>query len=129
MKERFLELIKSRRIWVLLVSLAVLLVQVWVPSFKLNEGGFVNMALVVVPMMVGLAVDPGSPVDKWKLFLTKSRKFGTAFIGMVVLVLHGFGLVVPLGVTPEVLTMFFVVIAGLISSFALEKKPVLRLVP
>ena len=129
MKERFLELIKSRRIWVLLVSLAVLLVQVWVPSFKLNEGGFVNMALVVVPMMVGLAVDPGSPVDKWKLFLTKSRKFGTALIGMIVLVLHGFGLIIPLGITPEILTMFFVAIAGLISSFALEKKPVLRLVP
>jgi uncharacterized membrane protein len=59
-----LELIGSRRFWVALVALILIIVQAFIPDFNLNTEDLVGLVLIVVPMIIGLTVDPGDTAEK-----------------------------------------------------------------
>jgi hypothetical protein len=71
-----------------------------------------------VAYVVGAAVDPGP--GGWRGVI-QSRKFWAASFGLLVIILDGFGLVLPVGLTSEQLILIAITIGGYISGVALEK--------
>ena len=81
----------------------------------------VDLCVVAVAYVVGVAVDPGAGNNKVAELL-KSRKFWATLVGMSVVVLNSLHLVLPVGLTPDQLTGFAVVIGGYIAGVAIEGK-------
>jgi hypothetical protein len=118
------DLLQSRKFWLALVSLLVVVVLAFSPGFVLDQEAFVGLILIVVAYMVSLALDPGDPAAKWASLL-KSRKFYAALVGILMMVMDGFGWKLPADVNPDALIGFAVLIGGYIASVALENKPIL----
>lgn len=114
-------LLVSRKFWVALVALAVIVVGAFVPDYALDEQALVDLVVIAVAYVVGVAVDPG-PGNSKIAELLRSRKFWATFVGMSVVVLNGLHLVLPVGLTPDQLTGFAVVIGGYIAGVAIEGK-------
>lgn len=109
------------RFWILLFSLIVVVVATISPGFELEVENAAAMAVVVVSYMLGLAVDPGP--GGWRGYL-RSRKFWAAAIGLAMIFLDAFHILLPAGMTPELLITLSVLFGGAIGSFALEKPPI-----
>ena len=109
----------SRKFWALLLGLALLFIPLLFPSFVLDEELAIGFLVVIVPYILGVAVDPG--VSGWRGVI-KSRKFWAAAVGFSVLVLSGFGVVLPVELSPDTLIWFAVLIGGYIGGVAIESK-------
>jgi hypothetical protein len=116
-----LELIGSRRFWVALVALILIIVQAFIPDFNLNTEDLVGLVLIVVPMIIGLTVDPGDPAEKWKGLL-RSRKFFSALVGILMIILTGLNKILPFGLTSDQLVAMCLATGSLIIGFAFEGK-------
>jgi len=114
MKDLFL----SRKFWVTVFLLLVVIIGSVFPSFEMDADQAAGFAIIIVSYVIGVAVDPG-PGD-WRGVL-QSRKFWAAVIGFLILVLDGFGLVLPFALTPDQLILIAVSIGGYIAGVALEK--------
>ena len=115
------DLLQSRKFWLAVIALVVIVAQVFIPSFQLNGEELAGFGIVVAAYMIGVAVDPGDPQAKVSGML-KSRKFWSAVVGIVVIVLAGFGKVLPFDFTADQLIGICVILGGYISGVALEGK-------
>ena len=113
----FTVLLTSRRFWTLALALLVFVVQSFVPSFHLDSEQAAALVILVVSYLLGVAVDPGAA--GWRGVL-RSRKFWAALIGLMVIVLEGFGVAQPFALTSEQLVMMAAALGGYIASIALE---------
>jgi len=111
------ELLVSRKFWTAILMLVIVLVGVVVPDFDLDVDQAVGYLLIAIPLMIGTAIDPGIG---WRGVL-QSRKFWAAAVGFIVLTLDAFKLIIPFGISPEILITIALTIGGYISSVALEK--------
>lgn len=111
-------LFTSRKFWAAIFGLFVLLMPRIFPTFHLDVDAAAALVVVVTSYILGVAVDPG--VAGWR-GVVQSRKFWAALIGFAVIVLDGFNLTLPGGLTPEMLITMAVVLGGYIGGIALEK--------
>lgn len=114
MKDLFL----SRKFWVALLMIVLVIISAFVPQFKLDAETAAGFAIVIVAYILGVAVDPGP--GGWQ-GVVQSRKFWAAVVGLVIIFLDGFGLILPMGLTQEQLVLIAVTIGGYISGVALER--------
>lgn len=121
-------ILTSRRFWVALFTIIVTFIVTRFPAFNLDPETATGFVIVAVTYLLGLAVDPGQFTNKWSMLL-QSRKFWAAVIGFAVLILNGFGVLVPLGITSEQIIGFVTLLGGYIASVAFEKKPVTPISP
>jgi len=112
-------LLTSRKFWALLIGLLVMILAQFIPGFALDEETAIGFVIVVASYIVGVAVDPGP--GGWRGVI-QSRKFWAAAIGLLLVLMDGFGLRLPAEVTPDVLVWVCVTIGAYISGVALESK-------
>jgi hypothetical protein len=112
------DLLISRKFWTSMLLLVVVVVSVFIPGFNLDTEQAAGLLVIAVSYIIGVAVDPG-PGD-WRGVL-QSRKFWAAVVGFTVMILDGFGILLPLELTPEQLITIAVTIGALISGVALQK--------
>lgn len=112
------DLLISRKFWTSMLLLVVVVVSVFIPGFNLDTEQAAGLLVIAVSYIIGVAVDPG-PGD-WRGVL-QSRKFWAAIVGFTVMILDGFGILLPLELTPEQLITIAVTIGALISGVALQK--------
>ena len=111
-------LLTSRKFWMALFGLLVILVAAAVPSFALDADAAAGMAVIIACYILGVTVDPGP--GGWKGVIL-SRKFWAAVVGLVVMIIDGFGLVLPDGLGPEALISIVLLISSYIVGVASEK--------
>lgn len=109
-------LLNSRKFWVTALTLVLLLVTAFQPTFQLDPDQAAGLLLVIVPYIIGVAVDPGKG---WRGLLG-SRKFWAGLTGLTVIFLDAFHLVLPQGLTPELLITFCSLIGAYIGGVAIE---------
>lgn len=113
------DLLTSRKFWALAIGLIVMLVAQFLPGFALDEEAAVGFVIVIVSYIVGVAIDPGP--GGWQ-GVVQSRKFWAAGIGLLVIILDGFGLGLPAELPQETLVFLCVTIGAYISGVALEPR-------
>lgn len=113
------DLFVSRKFWVTVLAFIVLLVAQFVPSFNLDQEAGAGFLVIVVSYVLGVAVDPGP--GGWRGVLL-SRKFWAALIGFAVMILTGFSVKLPFGLTPDMLVEIAVTIGAYIAGVAIEGK-------
>lgn len=111
------DMLTSRKFWVAVLAVAVIVIAAFVPGFDLEVDTAAGMAVIVVAYLVGVAVDPGP--GGWRGIIA-SRKFWAALVGFVIIFLDAFHIILPFGLTPEILVTVCVVIGGYIAGVALE---------
>jgi len=110
---------KSRTFWVSLVGLLVVLLTYFVPTFHLDTEGMVGQILIIAALVFAVAADPNTDPGKWgRLFA--SREFWVALVGSCVMILNGFNKVLPLGITPEQIISFALLISTFIIGQAVK---------
>lgn len=112
------ELLLSRKFWVSFLMLLLVIISAFVPTFEMDTDQAAGFALIIVPYVIGVAVDPGP--GGWKGVI-QSRKFWAAVVGLTVLFLNGFGLILPMGFTPDQLILIAATFGTYIAGVALEK--------
>jgi hypothetical protein len=112
------DLLTSRKFWTSMLLLLVVIVSVFNPAFDLDTDQAAGLMVIAISYIVGVAVDPGP--GGWRGVL-QSRKFWAAAIGFTVMILDGFGILLPSGLEPEALITIALIIGGFISGTALEK--------
>ena len=113
------DLFTSRKFWMTVLALLVIVISVFVPSFSIDQERGAGLAVIVVSYIVGVAVDPG-PGGWAGVF--RSRKFWAAAVGLTVIFLDGFGVKLPFGITEGQLADIAVVLGAYIAGVALEGK-------
>jgi uncharacterized membrane protein len=108
----------SRRFWVSLFTLLLVLLLPILPGFKLDVATAAGFVVVVVSYLIGITKDPGP--GGWAGVL-QSRKFWAALVGFVFLILTGFG-VMP-GIAQDQVLAIVATIAGYISVVAFQAPP------
>ncbi|MBV6343566.1 hypothetical protein [Candidatus Magnetobacterium casense] len=83
----------------------------------MNEELAIGYFVVLASYILGVAVDPGP--GGWRGIL-QSRKFWAALIGFVLLILNGFGILLPEVLSADTLIWFAVLLGTYISGVALE---------
>lgn len=124
--DKVASMLSSRRFWLAMISIIVLGVQVVNPAFQIDQEQLTAYLLIIVPAIVGLAIDPGNPVSKWKSLLS-SRKFYTALVGLLLVVLNALHLTLPFDLTPDQLIAICMAFGGYIVAVALEKKELISI--
>jgi hypothetical protein len=119
MKSKWIELLTSRKFWVTVIVLIVLLIGLFQPTFHMDADAAAGLVVVAVAYLIGVAVDPG--MSGWRGVL-QSRKFWAAVLGFLIMILDGFGLVLPFDMTLDQLVLVAVTIGGYIAGVALEQK-------
>jgi uncharacterized membrane protein len=112
------DLFSSRKFWVALLTLIVLIVSQVSPAFHLEVEEAAGLVVVMALYVVGAAVDPGP--GGWR-GVVQSRKFWTAAATFVLMVLKGFAVVVPPEISTEIVVLLCITAGGYISGVALEK--------
>lgn len=115
-------LLVSRKFWIALIAVVVVVVQAFFPTFDLDQETAAGLAIIVVSYLIGAVVDPGP--GGWRGWIA-SRKFWAAVIGIGVMLLDAFNLALPFDLSPDQLVAMAVMIGGYISATALEK-PLLK---
>lgn len=110
-------LFTSRKFWVTIFALTVIVVGSFFPSFDLDTETAAGFALVVVAYVIGVSVDPGP--GGWKGVIL-SRKFWTAAVGLVLLLLNAFHITLPFGLTGDMLIEVILVLTSYIVGVAIE---------
>jgi uncharacterized membrane protein len=114
------ELLVSRKFWVTILTLIVLLVAAFInPGFELDTEHAAGLAVVAVSYLLGVAYDPGP--GGWRGWI-KSRKWWAAVIGFLVVWLDAFGIGLPEGLTSEMLITICGLIGGYIGGVAIESR-------
>lgn len=113
-------LLTSREFWTAVLTIFVLIMGQVFPSFHLDVAAASALVVLAVSYMVGVVVDPGP--GGWVGTL-KSRKFWAAAIGFILIILNGFGIVLPDGLTVESIVTIVVTLAGLIVSIFVSPPP------
>lgn len=113
-------LLTSREFWVSMLGLLVILVGQFLPNFTIDIGAAAALVIVVVSYLYGITVDPGP--GGWK-GVVQSRKFWAALVGFVIVILDGFGVVLPEGLTQEMLVTLTLLIGGFIVTVAKQPLP------
>ena len=116
---KVVQLLTSRKFWIAVLILAVIIISAFNPNFEMDTDAAAGMVVVAVSYLLGVAFDPGVP--GWRGVL-QSRKFWAAVLGFLVMVLNGFGLVLPFNLTTEQLVLVAVTIGGYIAGVSLESK-------
>ncbi len=111
-------LFTSRKFWVALLALGVVILSAFFPSFELNTEDAAGFAIIAVSYLIGVAVDPGG--GGWRGWL-KSRKFWAAVVGFFLVWMNAFQIGLPFDLQPDQLISVAVVIGGYIAGVALEK--------
>lgn len=110
----------SRRFWISVFTLLVILILPYVPGFKLDVANAAGFLVIVIAYLVGITKDPGP--GGWAGVL-QSRKFWAAFIGFIFLILDGFGVLLPAGLGQDQILVIVVTLAGYISAVAFQVPP------
>jgi hypothetical protein len=110
----------SRRFWVSVFTLLVMLILPHVPGFHLDVVNSAGFIVIVISYLIGITVDPGP--GGWAGVL-QSRKFWAAVIGFVFVILNGFGIVLVYGMGQDQILVIVVTIAGYISAVAFQVAP------
>lgn len=113
-------LLTSREFWVSILGLAVILLGQFLPGFKIDIAGAASLVLVIVSYLYGVTTDPGP--GGWRGWL-KSRKFWAAVVGFTLIVLDGLKVILPEGITPDMLVALSAIIGGFIVSAAKSPAP------
>lgn len=113
-------LLISREFWTAVLTIVVLVLGAFVPSFHLDVAAAAALVVLAVSYMVGVVVDPG---PGGLVGMLKSRKFWAALIGFVLIILDGFGIVLPEGLTLESVVTIVVTLSGLIVAIFISPKP------
>ncbi|NPU89964.1 MAG: hypothetical protein HPY87_08830, partial [Fervidobacterium sp.] len=111
-------LLTSRKFWISVLSLLVVILQVFVPSFNIDQDAATGFLIIIGTYIVSVSIDPG---NGWKE-IAKSRKFWAAVAGLILVFLYGFGLVLPYDMTPEQFEQICFVIGSYIIGVSLEGK-------
>lgn len=114
-------LLTSRKFWVTVLAIIVIVVAAFSPGFELDQEAGAGFAVIAVSYILGVAVDPGP--GGWRGVL-QSRKFWAAVLGFLIVFLDAFGVRLPFGITEEQLVEIAVVIGGYIGGVALESKQI-----
>lgn len=112
------DLFVSRKFWVTLLAVIVLLISTFIPGFDLDTESAAGFAVVIVAYLIGVAIDPGP--GGWRGVI-QSRKFWAAAIGFVIVWLDAFHVVLPFELSTEQLISIAVVIGGYIAGVAVER--------
>ena len=114
-ENKFLTLIQSRRFWVVIFSLIIIVVKYFVPTFALDYSQLTGLIIATVSYVIGVTKDPSTGnLNKWSYMLT-SRKFWSYVISMAIVVLSALHASLPFNITPETL----ITTITLISSYGL----------
>jgi uncharacterized membrane protein len=113
-------LLTSREFWVSILGLAVILLGQFLPGFKIDIAGAASLVLVIVSYLYGLTQDPGP--GGWRGWLA-SRKFWAAVVGFALIIVDGLKIVLPEGITPDMLIALSAIIGGFIVSVAKQPGP------
>lgn len=116
-------ILASRKFWALVIGSIVLFSGLLLPNFHLNEEAAVGLIVVIAAYILGVGVDPGP--GGWKGVIA-SRKFWGAVIGLLVVVMDGFGLKFPAEFPPETVVFICVTIGAYIGGVAIEGVPQLK---
>lgn len=111
------ELLTSRAFWLAVIALVVIVVSTVSPTFELDKEAAAGLAVIVCSYLLGIAFDPGMP--GWRGIL-QSRKFWAAVIGFLVMILNGFHIDLPFGLTESVFVEIALVIGGWITSMGVK---------
>lgn len=114
MKDLFI----SRKFWALVFGLVVVVIAAFSPNFSIDPETAAAFAVIVVSYVLGVAVDPGP--GGWRGVI-QSRKFYAAVFGLIMVFLDAFHVVLPAGLTPDMLITLSVIVGGYIGSVAIEK--------
>ena len=94
MRNKFVDLLKSRKFWATMISLLFVVLLAIDPNFPLDEEQVVGIVAVAASYVIGVAIEGG-----WKDFgdvsskltgLLKSRKFWAAIVGFAVTMVQSF---------------------------------------
>ena len=112
---KFLDVIKSKAFWSIIIALIIIVAQVYIPTFQLDADQLAGLIVIVVAYIVALSINPAG--DTWRDLLS-SRKFWAAAVGIVTIILSGFQkiLVIP---TEEIIG-FAIVMGGYIAGVAFD---------
>ena len=110
----------SRRFWVSVFTLLVMLILPHVPGFHLDVVNAAGFLVIVISYLIGITVDPGP--GGWAGVL-QSRKFWAAVVGFIFLILNGFDIVLVAGLGQDQVLVIVVTIAGYISAVAFQVDP------
>jgi len=121
MKSKWTELLTSRKFWVSILIILVLILSAWYPGFDMDTDAAAGLVVIAVAYIVGVAVDPGMP--GWRGVL-QSRKFWAAVLGFLLMILDGFGLVLPFNMTLEQIVLVAVTLGGYIAGVSVESKQI-----
>lgn len=111
-------LLTSRSFWVAMLMLVVVMISAFVPSFDLDTETAAGLGVIVMAYILGITVDPGP--GGWRGVLL-SRKFWAAAVGLTVMILNGFGIGLPFGLSQDQIILFILTITGLIAGPAVER--------
>ncbi|HQN44924.1 MAG TPA: hypothetical protein PLA25_12375 [Anaerolineaceae bacterium] len=119
-------LLTSRAFWAALIGLVLVCVTAFVPSFDLDTETAVGFGVIIASYILGVTIDPGP--GGWRGVLL-SRKFWSAFVGMVFLVLDGFGILFPFEMTADQVVLVILSVTALIAGPAVEPLLLARAAP
>lgn len=112
-------ILTSRKFWATVLTLAVLIIGSVSSGFHLDEETGAAFLVIMVSYVIGVSVDPGP--GGWQGVL-KSRKFWTATVGFVLVLLDGFGIKLPFGLSGDQMIEICLALGGWIVGVALESK-------
>lgn len=110
-------ILTSRKFWASILMLVVVILQQFIPGFKLDVEHSAGLLMIVLPYIIGVAADPGIG---WRGMLS-SRKFWAAMVGLIIVGLDAFGLGLPKGLPPEALYTICATLGAYIGGVAIGK--------
>lgn len=127
LQSKLTSMLTDKAFWAALFGIAIILMQIFIPSFTLDTVKLIALCIALVPYILGVAFDPGDPASKL-VGLIRSRKFWETLIGIVVVILAGFNLVLPFGLTDIHVVGICLALASLVTGQAIEGAPVIPIV-
>lgn len=109
-----INMLQSRKFWVALFALFVVIFQSFVPEFNFDTEIAIGFTLIIVSYIVGITLDPGGG---WSTLL-KSRKFWASLVGLVFVFLRAFNVVLPEGIGEEAIITAVLALSTYVLSIA-----------